>query len=437
MTYSLKPKFTLIFYPLIIVTLFISISAYADNNSSATTTSTTMNDEQIQKLFESAMTERNNGEIFSSIQTFEYLLSRRPSLNRARLELAVSYYRASRYKDALHELQTVLNDPKTPEKVKLSILAYLGQIRRDQQKPASRNQFSYYARAGVLYNDNINLAPFRDIPNIANNIEITSPGIDTFFSASHRYTRKKPVNAAGSAASFQWQSQASWTGDNFTRNSDYNLNVLSLSTGPALVVAGHWSGSATIQVDQIYFGKTTLGTYTSLNPLLTFELGNYRSITLEASYTDNNFTQSADNGRDGHTALGGIAYTTLLGGVDNGLETGFRLSDRKATDNQFGYNSYELYLGGFIATGKKSNIRLNIHLQQYNYAAPDTISGSNRVRDELEGRYTLGYNRDFSAGIMKNWTMNIHGEYTQNNSNITAFSYKTTTVGINFAKYFQ
>lgn len=405
--------------------------------SHSATASSTMTKAQIQQLFATAMKERASGQVFSAIQTFEYLLSQRPSLNRARLELAVSYNHASRYKAAIQQLNTVLNDPRTPDKVRLVVLAYLGQIKSNRLEPAAKNQFSYYAKMGVLYNTNINFAPLQGSQtyNIPAGQNISSPGLETFFSFSHRYSRKKPVDVADSAARFQWQNQLSWTGNNYTRNNNYSLNIVSLSTGPALIVAGHWRGSINLQLDQTYFGTSTLGTFTSLNPQVTFDLGKHQSLLLEASYTDNNFTRTTDNGRDGDTVLAGIAYTTLLNGVNNGLETGFRLIRQAANDNQFGFNSYQLYFGGFIATAPSANIYLNVHLQHYNFDAADTLSGI--TRDELEGRYTMGYNYDFSAGNLKGWTMNTHVSFTKNNSNVGAFSYNRTIVGINLARYFQ
>ena len=409
----------------------------ADEDAQPASESDRLSEAELQQLFETAMAERDSGKVFSAIQKFEYILSRRPSLNRARLELAVSYHRASRYEDALKEFQTVLNDPGTPEKVRLAILAYLGQLTSDELKPAAENLFSYYAKAGAIYNTNINFAPLRgsQIYQIPDGEDTASPGLDTFISASHRYARKKPLNTAGAATEFEWQSQLSWTGNNYTRTSDFNLNIISLSTGPALISTGRWRGSLTIQVDQTYFGSHTLGTLISLNPLLTFDLGNYRGITLEASYSDIQYAQAADNGRDGSSTLLGAAFSTLLNGVDDGLEVGFRLLDRPADDEQFGYNSYELYFGGFMATGPAANVYLNINLQQYNFNAADTVSGT--TRDELESRFVLGYNFDFAEGYLQGWTMNTNASFSKNNSNVDAFSYERIIVGVNLARYFQ
>lgn len=395
-----------------------------------------LSDEEAQRMFTEALAERDSGKIYDAIEKFNDILSRRPSLNRARLELAVSYHRASQYDDALREFQTVLDDPDTPEKVRLAILAYLGQLTRDELAPESEHSFSYYTKVGALYNTNINFAPLRGSLdyNIPDGEDTASPGVDTFLSASHRYKDNKPFDIDGAATRFEWQSQVSWTGNNYTRQSDFSLNILSASTGPAFISAGRWRAAINLQVDQTFFGSSTLGTFISLNPLIAFDLGNYRGITLEASYTDNNFARNEDQGRDGDSLLVGAAYSTLLGGVDNGLETGFRLTNLNADDAQFGFSSTEVYFGGFMAIASSSNLYLNVNFEDYGFDAADAVSGT--VRDELESRYVVGYNRDFKEGMLQGWTLNTNLSFTKNNSNVDAFSYERTLFGINLSRYF-
>ncbi len=417
---------------LLFASLFLD-PVFADESK----TDETMTDEHAQKIFEAAMEERDSGKVFDAIEKFEYILSRRPSLNRARLELAVSYHHANKYDDALREFQTVLDNPDTPEKVRLAILAYLGQLTSDEVKPRTEHSFSYYTKAGVMYNTNINFAPLRGTDTIPDGQDTASPGLDTFFSASHRYKDNKPFNTAGAATHFEWQSQVSWTGNNYTRNNDFSLNIFSASTGPAFISTGRWTGAVNLQVDQTYFGSSTLGTFVSLNPLITFDLGNYRGLTFELSYTDNDFKRPEDEGRDGNTLLGGAAYSTLLGDADNGLEAGFRLTDHTADDDQFGFSSEEIYFGGFMTFAKTSNVYLNLNFEQYEYDAADQLaSNPPTVRDEIESRYVLGYNYDFSSGYLQGWTLNTHFSYTRNNSNVDYYNYDRKIFAINLARYF-
>ena len=409
-------------------TVLISLPVFAEE----ATSNESMSDEHAQKIFDLAMDERDSGKVYDAIEKFEYILSRRPSLNRARLELAVSYHRASQYDEALREFQTVLDDPETPEKVRLAILAYLGQLTSDEIKPQSEHSFSYYTKVGALYNSNINFAPLRGATS-----DTSSPGLDTFLSASHRYSDNKPFDTAGAATNFEWQSQISWTGNNYTRNSDYSLNIISASTGPAYISVGRWRGAINLQVDQTFFGGSTLGTFISINPLLTFDLGNYRGITLELSYANNNFVRPEDEGRDGNSILAGAAYTTLLGGVNNGLEAGFRLTDQTADDDQFGYESAEIYFGGFVTFADAHNVYLNLNFEQYEYDAADQLaSNPPTIRDEIESRYILGYNYDFGEGFLHGWTLNTHLSYTRNNSNVDFYNYERKIIAINFARYF-
>ena len=395
-----------------------------------------LTDEQAEELFNKAMQDRDSGRVFDAIETFEFILSRRPSLNRARLELAVSYHRASEFEQAYQEFQEVLENPDTPEKVRLAILAYLGQLTSDEMKPQTEHTFSYYTRAGALYNTNINFAPLRGSPdyNIPDGEDTASPGIDTFFSASHRYRDNKPMNVDGATTHFEWHSQASWTGNNYTRNSDFSINIISASTGPAFISTGRWRGAISLQVDQTYFGGSTLGTFISVNPLVTFDLGNYRGVTIEATYMDNNFARTEDQGRDGDMVLAGAAYTTLINSADNGLELGFRLRDLTADDPQYGYESTELYFGGFVSMNRNSNVYLNMNYEHFAFDGPDTVSGT--VRDEDENIYVLGYNYDFAEGMLNGWTLNTYISYTKNISNVDVFSYDRRIFAVNLARFF-
>ena len=395
-------------------------------------------DSQAQEIFDLAMQERDSGEVFSAIEKFEYILSRRPSLNRARLELAVSYHRASQYEKALQEFQTVLDDPETPEKVRLAILAYLGQLTSDELKPKTENSFSYYAKVGALYNSNINFAPLDGSPiyNIPDGEDTKSPGLDTFISASHRYRDNEPLDFGGVATLFEWQSQVSWTGNNYTRTRDFSLNVLSASTGPALIATGRWRGAINLQVDQVWFGSQTLGTYLSINPLLTFELGNYHGLTFEASYSDQSYDRPEDAGRDANGLLLGAGMSSLLNGAKDGVEGGIRFIDQSAEDDQYGYQSTELYLGGFTTLSgiANSSLYLNLNFKQYDFDAADTISGT--IRDEFESRYEFGYNYDISEGLLKDWTLDASYTYSKNDSNVDAFSYQQHLLAVNIARYF-
>jgi tetratricopeptide (TPR) repeat protein len=428
---------------LVTLLALIMLGTLAPDESLAEETKETLTDEEAQFIFELAMKERDSGKVFSAIEKFEYILDRRPSLNRARLELAVSYHRAKEYDEALEEFQSVLDNPDTPEKVRLAILAYLGQLTSDELKPSYENDFSSYIKAGALYNTNINFAPLRGDLNydIPDGSDRSSPGLDTFFSVSHRYKDHDPIDIAGAATLFEWQSQLSWTGNNYTRQKDYNVNIFSVSTGPALISTGRWRGSIDVQLDHIYFGESVLGNFISVNPLLTFDLGDFRSISVEASYMDNEFTRLADKGRNGDSMMLGAAYTMLFAEYNTGFEVGGNFTDLSAEEDQYAYSSTRLYIGGFTNVASKHTIFYKLNYEQFDYDGPDQYLLSltppiEVVRDDRETQVELGYNYDFAEGFMEHWTFATSFAYTRNDSNIDAYGYDRYLLSINLNRYF-
>lgn len=393
-----------------------------------------------QAIFDDAIEKRDSGKIFEAIELFESILSSRPQLSRVRLELAVAYHRASQYEAAIDEFTSVLENPETPESVRLAILAYLGQLKSDQELPEARHDFSYYVRAGLLHNSNINTTPGSGQFNfpgarITTNREISSIGTDINLTASHRYRKKSPLKVDGAATTFEWQSQLSLDSNLYEKTSDFNLNIFSLSTGPAFISPGRWRSLINFRADHIQLGGDTLATFTSFNPVLIFDFGNYNGLTLEASLLSRDYDQAIDAGRDGNETIYGAGYNTLVNNLTTGLEVGFRINDNDADQDEFSYDRLELYFGAFTIVSDLSNIYLNLNTMSFEYDAPE--SASNLIRDETENYLALGYNRDFESGLLKSWTMNIEIAFTDNNSNVDAFDYNRTLLSINWSKYIQ
>lgn len=387
---------------------------------------------------------RESGKVFEAIELFETILSSSPGLGRVRLELAVAYHRASLYDKALKEFSAVLDNPKTPENVRLSILAYLGQLKNDKTSPESRNDFSYYVKLGLLHNDNLNSTPgngqfdftgVRGPRRFTTLKEISSTGVDINLTASHRYSKKSPLNVDGAATRFEWQNQISLTSNLYEETDNYDLNIISLNTGPAFISPGRWRSLANFRLEQIYLGGSTLATFASFNPSVSFDFGHYRSLTLEASLIGHDYEAAIDDGRDGKETVYGAGYNTLLRELATGLEAGFRISNNDADLAEFAYDGLELYVGGFTTISDSSNIYLKINNKTFEYDGADTTSGM--VRDETENHLALGFNHDFSEGSLNGWNMNIELALTDNDSNVNAFDYDRRLFSINWSTYIQ
>ena len=399
-----------------------------------------------QLLFEEAMDDREAGKIYDAIKLFENILATYPYLNRARLELAVAYHEASQYQKAMEQFQIVLDDPDTPESVRLAILAYIEKVSTDAVKPEGSHHFSRYVRAGVIYNSNINVVP--GVGNIIVNgrefflpsEEISSPGSDLILSASHRYRRKKPFNVDGATTSFEWQSQASLSSNLYTETSDFDLNIISADTGPAFISPGRWLGAVPFRIDYVNLGHSSLATAFSANPYISFDLGDYRSVLIESTWLTRDYADAINEPQNGELAMIGAAFTTLLQSLNTGVEAGFRLRHRSAEDDQFAYNGLTLYFSGYTAIGDLSSIYLKANYRNFDYRAPDTIideTNTTVIRNDDEIIVSLGYNRDIKHGTLDSWAINTEIAYTENASNIDAYDYDRLLLSLNLSRYFQ
>lgn len=396
--------------------------------------------------FEEAMDERETGKIYDAIKMFENILSTHPYLNRARLELAIAYHEASLYQKAMEQFQIVLDDPETPESVRLAILAYIEQVSQDALRPQGTHYYSQYVKAGLIYNSNINVVP--GVGTVIVNgrefflpsDEIGSIGSDIVLSASHRYRRKKPVNIDGARTSFEWQSQASVSSNLYIETSDFDLNIVSADTGPAFISAGRWLGAAPLRIDYVNLGHSSLATAFSVNPYISFDLGNYRSVLIESTLLTRHYADAVNEPQNGKLLMAGAAYTSLLQKLNTGIEAGFRYRKRSADDDQFAYDGVTLYVSGYTAITDLRTIYLKANARTFNYKAPDTIiddSNTSLIRQDDELTASIGYSRDIKSGSLDNWTINTEISYTDNKSNIAAYDYDRLLLSLDLSRYFQ
>jgi len=400
----------------------------------------------IQSQFDEAIASRKSGKVYDAIRIFENLLGTNPYLNRARLELAIAYHEASLYENAMEQFKIVLDNPETTESARLAILAYIDQLYSDQQIPEGSHHLSQYVKAGLIYNSNINVVP--GVGNIIVNgrefflpsEEISSVGTDIVLSASHRYRRKKPFNVDGARTSFEWQSQASLSSNLYTETSDFNLNIISADTGPAFISAGRWLGAIPFRIDYVNLGQSSLATAFSVNPYISFDLDNYRSILIESTFLTRNYADKINEPQDGNLVMAGAAYTTLFQSLNTGIEAGFRLRNRSAEDDQFAFDGVTLYFSGYTAVTELSSVYLKAIYRKFDYKAPDTIiddTNTTLIRNDDETTASIGYNQDIKDGFLGKWTFNTEIAYTENTSNIDAYDYDRLLLMLNLSRYFQ
>ncbi len=393
-------------------------------------------------LFAEAMKYRDNGELFNAIEIFETILNNQPGLNRARLELAISYHLTRRYEDAKKQLTQVLKDPETPDEVKLTITAYLAQLSGDIKTAAERNKSSFYLSLGAFSDSNINLGPGKDIrdinPGIADSsLENSGNGGQFMFNWSQRSRAAQAMHIGQNIVDFEWLTQATAYSKAYASgDSDFNLSVISLNTGPALIAENNWRAAFNFKLDRLYFGNESYAKYVAINPLYTYSIMPDLEITFENSTTARDYDQPEDQGLRGTMTKWGIDLAKFYSAQSIGIQGGVRYHDNGAKDASQHYTGGEFYLGGQFPAWQNARAFLTISGRDYRYKAADTNAGFNNKRDETEIIAVIGVNHDLRSGPLKSWTVNAQYSYTDNDSNITSFVYDRSVFELNLRRYF-
>jgi len=389
-------------------------------------------------LFNEAMRFRQDGDLFKSIEIFETILSNQPGLNRARLELAISYHLTRRYEDAKEQLTQVLNDPETPDEVKLSITAYMAQLSGDIKSSAQRSTSSMYISAGLFTDSNINLGPGKDITGVTPEAQENSgSGGQFMFTYSHRSRAGQALHIYDSIVDFEWQTQASAYSKAYgSGDTDFNLSVLSLHTGPALIAEEKWRAAFNFKLDKLVFGKDDYADYVGINPFYTYSIMKDLEITFENATTAREYEQAEDQGLTGTMTMWGLDIAQFYADQLIGIQAGIKYHDNGAKDGSLHSTGSEIYLGGQMPAWNNALAYLTLSSRDYRYKAADVTNGFTEIRDETELLAVLGVSHDFRDGFFKSWTLNAQYTFTDNDSNLVEFTYDRNVFEINMRRYF-
>lgn len=394
-------------------------------------------------LFEEGMQALEDDRLQSAMKAFQSILSQQPGLHRARLELAVAYYRSLQYAEARKLAQQVLDDPQTPPEVRVTVLAFLAQIQKDESALNVRHEFKPSISAGFLYDSNVNVGPSTDIVE-ENPLLVLSPGSQPLIDnavvlnagLSHRFQPGKTFQVGERTAGFLWQSQANLYNRAYNEENNFDLVILSAGTGPAWVVLRHWRANVALNVDRIWLGGDELAWFTSLNPAVTWQFDN-GEVTWDAAVTDRRYDDSADAGREGTYMATGLALGNYFQQRKVATQVGARLLDFSTDDDNFdryGNDGYELLAAVIVKTWPGGTVygRANYRNVEYDAIEPSFTE----ARDEQERRLTVGFQHDFKAGYLDKWTLSGAVQRTDNSSNISIYDYDRNQITLNLGRTF-
>lgn len=396
----------------------------------------------VQGQFDTALRAIEQDRLRTARETLQELLAANPNLHRARLELARVYYLTEDFAGARREAQRVLNDPETPPTVRTTVLAFLAQIDADERRAAERHHWTPSLYAGLMYDSNVNIGPSRDVIDVGGLPFVVSPASreqEDFAwvlnpAISHVYNPGRRFQSGEHTGTFIWQSDASAYYRGYFDEDDFNFGVLTLRTGPAWIVPRHWRAWLGLQADQIWLGDERLALFTSLNPGVTWEVGAQTEITLEGAYTDRNYRDSADEGRDGEELLGRLTATRYFNDRRLAVQAGAGYARFDADEDRFGYDAPELFAGVIAEAWTDGMVFARIGYRNFDFDGVEPLFGVSRDDDEL--RYTVGFQHDMRDGPLAGWALQGNWIFTDNDSNVGIYEYDRHVVNLGLARSF-
>lgn len=390
--------------------------------------------------YRQALYQRETGEPYAAIETLETLLTANPTLNRARLELAVAYYRTLDFARARQQAQRVMDDPRTPEAVRLSVLSFLKQLELDEAATfGNPHKWEPSVSIGLLHDSNVNAGPDSAVLPGGFQLDAATLGTsDWGYTAqsaiSHTWLSPSPLRLGQSTARLGWNSQASVYRKAYQREEDYNLGVFTVATGPALIVGNQWRGNLNVQLDRLFLGGSDLATYTSVSPSMSVRAWATGEWTVDAQYVQRNFKRDEDAGRDSHYRALGVSYGQLLRRGAVALQGGLRLFGDSARDSRFSHNGRELFAGARWRAWEGGDLFARAAWRHSRYDGQEVLFA--KPRRETEKRLELGASHEFQAGWMEKWQLSATATHIDNSANISLYDYDRDIVQIALGRRF-
>ncbi|HUT40516.1 MAG TPA: porin family protein [Gammaproteobacteria bacterium] len=397
--------------------------------------------EDLQDQFSTALQAIEEDRLRTARELLDAILTGNPSMHRARLELARAYFLSLDYVAAREQAQQVLDDPNTPPSVRTTVLAFMAQIDADEKQLAVRHTWTPSIYLGLMHDSNVNVGPNQDVIQIGGTpFAVTRKQADLAFvvnpGLAHTYNPGKRFQAGEHTGYFLWQSSASVYYRGYFDETDFNLSLLTLRTGPAWVVPRHWRAAIGLQADQIWLGDGRLALFSSLNPSIIWQIGDSTEFGLEGVLTRRDYNKDIDGEREGWYQWAGATLGQYFFDKKLAIKGGagyFRF-DTDDSAERFANEGPDLFLGGVVQAWENGSVIAKVGYRNYDFKGLEP--GFPNPRDEDEWRYTLGFQHNFKSGALNNWALIGNWTHTENDSNVPIYDYSRDQISLGLSRKF-
>ena len=389
-----------------------------------------------QEMFERALQERERGDLHEAIRSFHAILDEHPGLNRARLELAVAYYHALDHRAALEQARRVLADPATPPEVRANIERLIAQIEAE----AAPHRFGASVSAGFLYDSNVSAGPASPSYEIGGGLISLDPNavgksdhaLLVTLGGSHRYLSAFRPGLGGREGALLWQSQALVSALNYRRESAYDLQVLTLTTGPAWISPPRLRVLAPLQYDRLTLGGDHYLDIVGFAPALVLGNPAGAELTFDAHLQNRRYHRAIDSGRDSDYYSFGVQAGKVIAGMT--LQGGIKMNRDDAEAAQWDYRGTEWF--GLLAVNPMERVTAYARFTYARnaYDIPDPVAAAGRT--DRENRLALGVSYLFGKGSPQPWSASATWLEVRHRSDVAFYAFERRQVSVSVTRSF-
>lgn len=389
-----------------------------------------------EEIFREAMAKRGRGELHEAIRGFHAILAQHPGLNRARLELAVAYYQLLDHAAALEHARAVLADPATPPAVRANVERLVAAIEAEARPHA----FSGFGSAGLLYDSNVTAGPASPAYELGGSLVSLDSGalarsdqaVSLALGGSHRYLAAWRPQVGGRDGALLWQSQAMVHRLDYLDESDFDLTVLTLTTGPAWISPPRLRVSAPLQYDRLELGSAHYLDILGVAPAVVASDSGGTELQLDVQLQERDYKRDVDFGRDSGYAAAGLQLGRVISGMT--LQAGARYYREDADAGRWDSRGTELFALVARQLGSRASAYVRLAFVRTRYDEPDPIAAASR-RDR-ERRLSAGVSYRLPAGRDEPWSASLTFLDIEHRSDIALYAFDRRQLGLTLTRAF-
>jgi len=356
-----------------------------------------------------------------AIRKFQKMLSIDPKLHRVRLELATTYFKTGRYKEARRELEFV-QAAAPPPGVQRNIENLLAAIEERTKKVF----WNARASQGVLWDDNISAGPDeRNIQWGAGTLEVAKESAKLRDEASVTTAMGNILYDIGEKNELMWNTTASFYNLAYFQYSKFNYMAVDITTGP------WWVGRRAIL--KVPFGYTE-AEYASdqlshtyhMDPNYEYHFNQYFSLKGLYSYGDTAYYPRRNSGLNNIRHRFELTPSIYLADRKHILSatTGYENSNADADKDSYHGIYHALSYFTRFPTNTEFFLRYQWTRKKYDGKA---LPGYNWYRVDQRDGFIAVLSQEFLEYFFASFAFN----YTDNNSNCELYDFDRITYTIN------